>query len=60
MEVLAFLVVMSFILTGFDRLFGDDGRSYDEYRRVEYRNEYSWETRQYDQSLYDQAEFYHL
>ena len=26
-------------------LSGDGGRSYEEYRRAEYRNEYLWETR---------------
>lgn len=55
MEILLLLVVGALVLTVLSRLSGDGGRSYDEYRRMEYRNEYLWETRQHNTSrLYDQ------
>ncbi len=46
MEILVGIVVGILVLAGFSCLMGDDGRSYEEYRRAEYRNEYLWESRQ--------------
>ena len=46
MEILVGVVVAVAVLFGLSRLVGDDGRSYEEYRRAEYRNEYLWEQKQ--------------
>lgn len=60
MEILIFLVVGVLVLAAVGHLSGDGGRSYEEYRRTEYRNEYLWETRQRNSNNYDRfAEFRH-
>ena len=47
MEFLVGAVVAVLALIGLGHLFGDDdGRSYEEFRRAEYRNEYLWESKQ--------------
>ena len=46
MEILVGAVMVVLVLIGLSCLVGDDGRSYEEYRRAEFRNEYLWESRQ--------------
>ena len=46
MEILVGVVVGILVLVGLGYLTGDNGRSYEEYRRADYRNEYLWESRQ--------------
>ena len=46
MQILVGAVVGVLVLAGISCLAGDDGRSYEEYRRAEYRNEYLRERRQ--------------
>lgn len=46
MEILVGAVVIVLALIALGCCTGDDNRSYEEYRRAEYRNEYLWESRQ--------------
>lgn len=46
MEILVGVVIGVLVLVGLGCLSGDNDRSYEEYRRAEYRNEYLWESRQ--------------
>ncbi len=54
MGILGCIVVVVLLLLLVCLFGGDNGMSYEEYRRIEYRNEYLWERKHYnDQRIED-------